>query len=122
MRVPTVSLDEDGGTYFRDTELPFEAADFTPPSPDGYWITPTLGAKGISIMRTPAGYIDEWHPAPYHALTALMSGRLRVETSDGDHRIVEAGEIFINKDVKGRGHRLTEVNGEAYDILLVQLS
>ena len=122
MLVPTVSLDEDEGTYFRDTEIPFEAADFTPPSPAGYWITPTLDAKGVSIMRTPAGYVDEWHPAPYHVLTAVMSGCLRVETSDGDHRVISPGGVFINEDVKGQGHRLTEINGEAYDILLVQLS
>jgi len=35
MQVPTVSVDKDGGTYFRDTELPLEAADLTPPSPAG---------------------------------------------------------------------------------------
>ena len=122
MRIPTVSVAEDGGTYFRDTNLPLEAADFTPPSPAGYWITPTLGSKGVTIMRTPAGYIDEWHPAPYHVLTAVMSGSLRVETSDGDHRVVDAGGIFINEDLEGEGHRLIEVNGEAYDILLIQLS
>ena len=122
MRVPTVSVAEDGSTYFRDTDLPFEAADFTPPSPAGYWTTQELPAQQITIMRTPAGYVDEWHPAPYHVLTSVLSGLVRVESSDGDSRVIEAGGIFINEDVEGQGHRLTEVNDAEYVIMLVQLA
>ena len=122
MEVATVCLDEKGGTRFRATKFKLEPADFTPPSPAGYWASRVLDAKGVTIMRTPAGYVDEWHPAPYQVLTILLTGTLRVDTSDGDHRIIKAGELFINKDITGRGHRLTEVNGEAYDMALIQLS
>ena len=122
MEIPTVCIDDNGGTFFQMTELALEPANFTPPSPAGYWASRALDAMGVSVMRTPAGYVDEWHPAPYHVLTVVMTGTLRVETSDGDHRIINPGELFVNKDITGRGHRLAEVNGEAYDILLIQLS
>lgn len=122
MNVLTVLMDDGGGTYFGETELPMEAADFAPPSPAGYWVSPKLGTDTVCIMRTPAGYVDVWHPVPQRMFVVLLSGRLKLETTDGDHRIIETGGMFINEDNEGRGHRMTEIDGGAYDMALIHLT
>ncbi len=99
--VLTVLMDEEGGTFFGETELPLEVADFAPPSPPGYWVSPKLASDAVCVMRTPAGYVDTWHPVPQRVLVVLLSGRLRLETTDGDHRMIETGGMFINEDTEG---------------------
>ncbi len=122
MKVLTVCMGDQGGTFFGETDLPQEEMDFAPPSPGGYSVSPLMKAEGVRILHTPAGYIDEWHPVPQRMFVIVLSGRVNLETSDGDSRIIETGGMFINNDVSGRGHRITEMDGKAYDMALVQLS
>ncbi len=121
MNVLTVFLDDNGGTYFGETDLPLEAADFAPPSPPGYWVSPKLNSVAVRLMRTLAGYVDTWHPVPQRMFVILLSGRLKLETTDGDHRIIETGGMFINEDNRGRGHRMMEVDNGPYDMALIHL-
>ena len=122
MKILTVCMDADGGSFFGETELPMEAADFSPPSPPGYRVSPKLGTDAVCIMRTPADYVDAWHPVPQRMFVILLSGRLRLETTDGDHRIIDTGGMFINEDDSGTGHRIMEADGGPYDMAMIHLS
>lgn len=122
MEILTVLMTDDGGTCFGGTDLPLEQIDFAPPSPTGYEVSLALPADGIRIMRTPADYHDEFHHCPQRMFVILLSGRLRLETSDGDHRVIETGGMFINEDIVGQGHRMMEIDGGEYELALIGLS
>jgi hypothetical protein len=110
-----------GGSHFSEECWTLSDADFTPPSPAGYSVTETMGATGVLMMHHPAGYKDEWHCAPVPVLGTVLSGTIRIETSDGDVRLLSPSDQFLAADLHGSGHRMEEVNGRAYDLALVLL-
>jgi hypothetical protein len=62
------------------------------------------------LTTFPAGWVGDWHPAPFRQLYFLLSGAIEVEVSDGEKRRAEAGAIFLVEDLEGRGH-ITRVEG-----------
>lgn len=121
MKYIQICASSDGDSYFADgTWLVFEA-DITPPSPAGYSVTETMAATGVLMMHHPAGYRDEWHCAPAPVVGTVLTGSVRITTSDGDIRVLSPGDQFVATDLTGSGHRMEEVNGGAYDLALVVL-
>lgn len=111
----------DGESYLQDQTWPMSEGDFTPPSPAGYSISETYGAHGVLMMHHPAGYVDEWHCAPKPVLGAVLRGHVRIQTSDGDVRILPPGAQFVATDLHGKGHKIEESNGQPYDLSLILL-
>ena len=112
----------EGETYIDDVEWPLKVREFAPPSPAGYLVTDPMQAKEVCVMRTPANYVDAWHPVPNRVLVTLLSGRLRLETSNGDAHIIETGQQVLYEDDWGKGHRMNEIDGREYNIALVFLA
>lgn len=121
MKHVQIHTGEDGRSYLVDGAWPLFEGDFTPPSPGGYSITETMRAAGVLMMHHPAGYHDEWHCAPAPVLGTVLSGSVRIEASDGDTRLLSPGDQFVAADLSGVGHKIEEVNGDAYDVALVVL-
>ena len=121
MRYVEIRTGKEGGSCFVDGDWPLSEADFTPPSPAGYSVTGTMKATGVLMMHHPAGYRDHWHCAPVPVLGTVLTGRVRIETSDGDRRLLTSGDQFVAADLTGTGHRMEEVDGNAYDLALVLL-
>ncbi|ASM75458.1 cupin (plasmid) [Pseudosulfitobacter pseudonitzschiae] len=122
MKFLRIRATDDGKSYFDDDTWPVFDGDFTPPSPAGYSVTETMGASGVLMMHHPAGYRDEWHCAPVPVLGTVLTGSVRIETSDGDTRLLSPGDQFVAMDLSGAGHRMEETNGAAYDFALVLLN
>lgn len=122
MKIICIDQDEKGGSRFSDHAWVLEEDSFTPPSPSGYRISPTLDAESILMMHHPAGYVDAWHTAPAVVLGTVLRGTVRIETSNLDTRILQVGDQFLACDLQGKGHRMFEVNGGPYDLALVVLS
>ncbi len=122
MKFVKISAGEDGESNLTDLTWPMQEGDFTPPSPAGYSVTDTLPADGVLMMRHPAGYEDEWHCAPTVVLGTVLRGAVEIKSSDGDVRLLSPGDQFVAADLTGAGHKIEEVNGEAYDLALVMLA
>ncbi|MFV2051339.1 hypothetical protein [Aliiroseovarius sp. YM-037] len=112
---------EDGKSRFVDETWQVIAGDFTPPSPSGYMVTPTMSASGVLVMHHPADYLDDWHCAPALVLGTVLKGSVRILTSNGDARVLAPGDQFLAADLTGSGHKMEEANGESYDLALVVL-
>ena len=54
-------------------------------------------------------------------LGTVLTGSVRVSTSDGDARVLEPGDQFLATDLTGKGHKMEEINTAAYDLALVVL-
>ena len=121
MKYLRICADAAGDSYLTEEEWRLHDGAFTPPSPAGYFVTESLCTSGVLMMHHPADYQDEWHRAPAHVLGTVLRGLVRVCTSDGDTRVLEPGSQFLATDLTGRGHKMEEVNAEAYDLALVVL-
>ena len=117
-----IYCDAEGQSHISEHEWDMHEEDFSPPSPGGYFVTDLLLASGVTIMHHPAGYEDAWHPVPARVLVAVLKGRIRVQTSDGDSRICDTGAQLIFEDTTGKGHLLDEVNRQEYNFAIVRLA
>ena len=122
MRYLRVYCDAENQSHISEHEWDMHEEDFSPPSPGGYFVTDLLPASGVTLMHNPAGYEDEWHPAPFRVLVTVLKGRIRLQTTDGDSRIVEPGAQLVFEDTTGKGHRLDEVNRREYNFAIIRLS
>lgn len=111
----------DGVSHLVDEAWPTHDGAFTPPSPAGYLVSETLRTNGVLMMHHPAGYRDEWHRAPAPVLGTVLRGRVRVQTSDGDERLLGPGDQFLAADLTGTGHKMEAADGGPYDLALVVL-
>ncbi|MDN3556803.1 hypothetical protein [Halomonas maura] len=121
MKYVQICTGNDGDSYLADHTWPLVDGDFTPPSPAGYSVTDTMAATGVLMMHHPASYRDEWHCAPARVLGSVLTGSVRIQTSNGDARVLSPGDQFVAADLSGKGHKMEEVNGGAYDLALVVL-
>lgn len=118
MDILRIWTDETGQSHFGRHPWPLLRQDYCA-SPSGYEITDALPAGQVRLIRTPAGFVDDWHPVPDPLLCVLLTGRLKVEVGDGAVEHMKSGDMIFCDDIAGKGHRMTETSGGAYDMLLV---
>ena len=121
MNLLRIYTDADGQTHFDEIDWRLREGEFSPLCPAGYSISDALSASEIRVLRIPAGYVDAWHPVPDRMLFTLLNGRLCVEVSDGEQRIIETGQQFLCHDTSGKGHRMRELHDRQYDLSVVVL-
>jgi hypothetical protein len=70
-------------------------------------------AGGQSHFReTSAEYDLDWHPAPRRQYIINLDGAVQITASDGESRIIKAGEVLLVEDTTGKGHLSKSVGGE----------
>ena len=121
MNLVRIDNNETGETFLSDHEWELEAGSFTPPSPAGYFTTSQMPSDCILMMHHPVGYEDDWHIAPAPVLGTVLTGQVRIQTSDMDTRTLQSGDQFLACDLMGKGHRMSEVNNGSYNLALVVL-
>ena len=72
------------------------------------------------MTEMPEGLNQHWHPASRRQLLIVLSGTLKVETSDGKKRRYSSGDVFLADDAGCRGHRTRTIGGPAR-VLFVHL-
>jgi hypothetical protein len=98
MRIHNLYVDEAGETHFRDIEIDWvtEGA--------GGRLSKRLPATGIIFRETSGDYDLDWHPAPRRQYIINLDAAVRITASDGESRIIDAGEVILVEDVTGKGH------------------
>lgn len=121
MKLIVIETNENGGSQISEKKLLLQEGNFTPPSPGGYVTTAPMAAEKCLMMHHPAGYVDEWHTAPAVVLGTILKGTVQIETSDLTTRVLQPGDQFLACDLVGQGHRMSEINGAAFDLALIVL-
>ena len=121
MRYLRVYSDEVGKSHISEHDWEMHEEDFCPPSPAGYSVTESMPAHAVTIMHNPAGIEDEWHPIPARSLVTVLKGKIRLQTSDGDSRIIEPGDLILFEDTGGDGHQVDAVDGQDFNFEIVRL-
>ncbi len=110
MRITTFEATADGGSRFRDLDVPWAIR-----RDDGQGHVLQLSAPyaspAVQFVELPAGLAQDWHTAPARQIVIVLSGRIEVETTDGERRQWQTGEAFLPADTAGRGHRTRCIDG-----------
>jgi hypothetical protein len=105
MRIHNLFADAEGETHFRDIEVAWdEEREFSKYSK-------RLPATGIIFRETSGDYDLDWHPAPRRQYIINLEGAVQITASDGESRIIGAGEVLLVEDTKGKGHLSKAVAG-----------
>ncbi len=106
MRIHNLYEDEDGESHFRDIEIEWEGE-----STYSKYST-RLPATGIIFRETAGSYDLDWHPAPRRQYIINLDAGAKLTASDGESRIIGAGEVILVEDVSGKGHLSQAVDGQ----------
>ncbi len=98
MRIHNLYADPSGESHFRDIEVE--------------WVEETRSgrtsrrfpAAGIIFRQVPPTYDLDWHNAPRRQYIINLDAGVRITASDGESRVIGAGEVLLVEDTKGKGH------------------
>jgi hypothetical protein len=106
MRIHNLYEDDKGISHFRDIEIAWAEV-----RAHGRY-SERLPATGIIFRTTEGNYDLDWHPAPRRQYIINLDAAVRITASDGESRIIKAGEVILVEDVKGKGHKSQSVDGK----------
>ena len=106
MRIHNLYVDERGETHFRDIEV-----EWVSENPGGK-LSKRLPATGIIFRETRADYDLDWHPAPRRQYIINLDAGVEITASDGEKRVIGAGEVILVEDTSGRGHLSKAIGGK----------
>ena len=78
-------------------------------------------ATGIIFRETPGTYDYEWHPAPRRQYIINLDGGVSIQASDGETRIIGAGEVILVEDTHGKGHFSKAIAGKMRHSIFVPI-
>ena len=106
MRIHNLYTDTDGESHFRDIEIEWaEERNFSKYSA-------MLPATGIIFRETSGDYDLDWHPAPRRQYIINLDAGVEITASDGESRVIGAGEVILVEDTTGKGHLSKSVGGK----------
>ncbi len=106
MRIHNLYVDDAGETHFRNIEV-----EWVKEGPGGK-MSATIPATGIIFRETPGTYDLDWHPAPRRQYIINLDAGVTITASDGEARVIGAGEVVLVEDTHGKGHLSKAIEGQ----------
>jgi hypothetical protein len=106
MRIHNLYTDAAGESHWRDIEV--EWAEQGGVSK----MSRRLPATGIIFRETSGAYDLDWHTAPRRQYIINLDAGVRITASDGEARVIGAGEVFLVEDTTGKGHLSQAIDGK----------
>jgi quercetin dioxygenase-like cupin family protein len=115
MRIHNLYADTEGETHFRDVQVEWvEEQEFSK-------FSKRFAATGIIFRETSGDYDLDWHPAPRRQYIINLDGAVQITASDGEKRVIGAGEVLLVEDTSGKGHLSKAVGGKMRRSIFVPL-
>ena len=99
MRIHNLYTDAKGESHFRDIEVEWAE------ERRGSKLSKRLPATGIIFRETRADNDLDWHLAPRRQYIVNLDAGVKITASDGESRIIGAGEVLLVEDITGKGHQ-----------------
>ena len=106
MRIHNLYEDANGISHFRDVEIDWVEERHSSK------LSAKLPASGIIFRETSGDYDLDWHPAPRRQYIINLDAGVQITASDGETRIIGAGEVLLVEDTTGKGHLSKAVDGK----------
>src|SRR5215211_7861918 len=98
MRIHNLYTDESGESHFRDIEVEWVG------ERHGSKLSEAFPASSIIFRQVPPSYDLDWHPAPCRQYIINLDAGVQITASDGESRVIGAGEVILVEDTTGKGH------------------
>ena len=115
MRIHNLYTDDDGESHFRDVEVEWAEVN------GSRKYSERLPATGIIFRETGGDYDLDWHQAPRRQYIINLDAGVKITASDGEARVIGAGEVFLVEDTWGKGHLSQAVGGEIRHSIFIPL-
>jgi hypothetical protein len=106
MRIHNLYEDQNGVSHFRDIEIAWEK------QRRASKLSATIPVAGLEFRETQGEYNIDWHPAPRRQYIINLDAGVKITASDGEARIIGAGEVILVEDTTGKGHLSQSVAGQ----------
>ena len=113
MKIHRLYADKNGESHFEDVEITFTE------STRAGRLSPRLPATGIIFREVSPDYDLDWHPAPRRQYIINLDAGVQITASDGEMRLIGAGEILLVEDTWGKGHRSRALDGKLRHCIFV---
>ncbi len=115
MRIHNLYTDANGQSHFRDIEIEWAE------ERRGSKLSKRLPATGIIFRETVGEYDLDWHPAPRRQYIINLDAGVEITASDGETRVIGAGEVLLVEDTTGKGHLSKAVDGKLRHCIFVPI-
>ena len=115
MRIHNLYEDEQGQSHFRDIEVEWVA------ERRGSKLSKEFPATAIIFRQVQPEYDLDWHPAPRRQYIINLDAGVQITASDGESRVIGAGEVILVEDVSGKGHLSKAVEGKMRHSIFVPI-
>ena len=105
MHVHNLYCDGDGESHFRDVEI-----ELSEPRLSGLLSKPQ-SVSTLMFRQVPPGVFLDWHNAPRRQYAIVLDGSVEFTTSDGEARVLGAGQVLLVEDTTGKGHQAKSLDG-----------
>ena len=120
LSVLRLGADAAGESHFDSFTIERSLQDFAPPA-HPLFMSAIEKVSGYAVLHLPVGWGGERHPSPHRQILFCLAGALRVTASDGDSRMVKAGDAWLMEDTRGAGHKSEVVSEEPFDAVVILL-
>jgi hypothetical protein len=115
MLIHNLYADENGESHFRDIEV-----QWLQDLPGGK-LSERRHATGVIFRETAGDYDLDWHPAPRRQYIVNLDAGVELTASDGERRIIGAGEVIFVEDTTGKGHLSKAVSGRVRHSIFIPI-
>lgn len=115
MKITRVYADSNGDSRFEEIEVPLTDRGEIGRLSDNIKVT-TLQMRTVS-----ADYDYDFHHAPQRQYIVLLDGGVEIESSLGEIRQFQTGEILLMEDTSGKGHRTRNLEKRERTSLFIHL-
>jgi hypothetical protein len=113
MRIHNLYVDAAGESHFRDVEIEWVEES------RGSRLSRRFPATGIIFRQVRANYDLDWHPAPRRQYIINLDAGVQITASDGESRVIGAGEVLLVEDTTGNGHLSQAVGNQLRHCIFV---
>lgn len=115
MKVTRIFSDEQGESHFEDLEIPL-----VDQGEIGF-LSEDVEVKKLQFRKVSADYDYDFHHAPQKQYIILLDGGVEIETSLGEVRQFQTGEILLVEDTTGKGHKTKNLEKRERTSLFIHL-
>jgi quercetin dioxygenase-like cupin family protein len=117
MRVHNLYADVDGESHFRDIEIELSESMF-----GVGLLSKPQSVSAIMFRHVPPGIVLDQHTAPRRMYVVVLDGRVQFTASDGEARVLGAGQVLLVEDTAGKGHQSKSLDGPTFRAVFVTIS
>lgn len=115
MNITRIFSDEKGETHFETIEIPLINQG------DIGFLSEIVEVKKLQFRKVSADYDYDFHCAPQKQYIVLLDGGVEIETSLGEKRKFQTGEILLVEDITGKGHKTKNLEPKERQSLFIYI-